>query len=114
MKLCPLGRSIALNRAQSRKRRLVESAREWRWSSAHDLFDLALSDGPTAARPVLDRFPDIAALIEASEDLELSQALRRSEPVGRPLGEDAFLDRVAELAGRNPRPAKRGPKPAKA
>jgi hypothetical protein len=38
------------------------------------------------------------------------QCLRASETIGRPLGSPSFLDRVAKLVGRDPRPAKRGPK----
>ncbi len=49
--------------------------------------------------------------IAASEDEGLSNALRRAESIGRPLGDAAFLDRLEHLTGRSLRPAKRGPKP---
>src|SRR5208337_3584486 len=39
-------------------------------------------------------------------------ALRGAETIGRPLGSPAFLERLAALTGRDPRPRKRGPKPA--
>jgi hypothetical protein len=35
----------------------------------------------------------------------------RSESTGRPLGDGAFLDRVEALLDRDPRPARRAPKP---
>ena len=38
-------------------------------------------------------------------------ALRGAETIGRPLGSPAFLDTIAPLAGRDPRPRKRGPNP---
>jgi len=38
-------------------------------------------------------------------------ALRAAESIGRPLGPPAFLDWLAALAGRDPRPGKRGRKP---
>ena len=42
-------------------------------------------------------------------------ALRAAEPPdrspGRPLGSQAFLDRLAASTGRDPRPKRRGPKP---
>ena len=37
-------------------------------------------------------------------------ALRAAETIGRPLGAPAFLDRLAALTGRDPRPGKRGRK----
>jgi len=36
-------------------------------------------------------------------------ALRAAETIGRPLGAPAFLDRLAALIGRDPRPRKHGP-----
>ena len=43
---------------------------------------------------------------------EAMAALRGAETIGRPLGSPAFLERLATLTGRDPRPSKRGPKPA--
>lgn len=57
-----------------------------------------------------ERVPDFAALLRSGEDAQLSEALRRSETTGRPLGSSAFLDRVEAILGRNLQPAKRGPK----
>jgi len=54
--------------------------------------------------------PGLCALLRAGEDASVSEALRRAECVGRPLGSSAFLDRVEAILGRNPKPAKRGPK----
>ena len=90
---------------------MVGRANEWHWSSVHALLDPERGDGMTDTRPVLDRVPDFAALLASGEDQELSDALRRSETVGRPLGASAFLERVEAILGRDPTPQKRGPKP---
>ncbi|HEX7751233.1 MAG TPA: hypothetical protein VF440_02425 [Novosphingobium sp.] len=60
--------------------------------------------------PVLERIPDFAALLSSGEDARLSDALWRFERTGRPIGASAFLDRVEAILGRDPKPAKRGPK----
>ena len=77
----------------------------------HALLDPTRGDGITDTAPVLERVPDFAALLRSGEDMSLSEALRRSESTGRPLGSSAFLDRVEALLGRDPKPSKRGPRP---
>lgn len=101
-------RYVALNPVRAR---LVQRARDWRWSSVHALLDPVRGDGLTDTGPVLERVPDFAALLAGGEEEALSTALRRSESTGRPLGDSAFLDRVETVLGRNPRPARRGPRP---
>jgi len=101
-------RYVALNPVRAR---LVERAQDWRWSGVHALLDPERGDGLTHTEPVLERIPNFAALLRSGEDAHLSEALRRAETTGRPLGSSAFLDRVEAILGRNPRPAKRGPKP---
>jgi putative transposase len=101
-------RYVALNPVRAR---LVERARDWRWSSVHALLDPARGDGLTDTGPVLDRVPDFAALLASGEDETLSAVLRRSESTGRPLGSSAFLDRIEVSLGRDPKPRKRGRKP---
>ena len=44
----------------------------------------------------------------------LTAALRTAEIIGRPLGAEAFLDRVAQLTGRTTQLLKRGPKTGQA
>lgn len=100
-------RYVALNPVRAR---LTKRAQDWRWSSVHALLDPARGDGITHSAPVLERVPDFAALLQSGEDAQLSEALRRSESTGRPLGSSAFLDHVQAMLGRNPRPQKRGPK----
>ena len=98
-------RYVALNPVRAR---LAARAKDWRWSSVHAL--LGRADGITDTAPVLERVPNFAALLRSAEDAHLSEALRRSESTGRPLGSSAFLDQVEATLGRDPKPAKRGPR----
>lgn len=100
-------RYVALNPVRAG---LAARAADWRWSSIHALLDPARGDGITDCAPVLERVPDFAALVELGENAGLSMALRRAESTGRPLGDSSFLERVAAVLGRDPKPGKRGPK----
>ncbi len=70
--------------------RLVDQATEWPWSSGHAQLGLVRNDHVTDTGPVRARYPDFAALIAARVDQGLSNALRRAESIGRPLGDAAF------------------------
>lgn len=104
-------RYVALNPVRAR---LVERAIDWPWSSVHVHLGRVADDGLTAREPVLSRYPHFAELIAAGEDEAMSHRLRRSETVGRPLGTQAFIERLEREAGRSFKPAKRGPTPKKA
>src|SRR5476649_553786 len=69
-------RYVALNPVRAR---LVRRAVDWPWSSVHVHLGLVADDGVTAKAPVLERYPDFAALIAAGEDEMLSEQLRRAE-----------------------------------
>jgi len=101
-------RYVALNPVRAR---LAARAWDWRWSSVRAHM-AARDDGLATVAPLLERcgfrFVD---LIDAPASDEAMAALRRAETIGRPLGSPAFLDRLAALTGRDPRPRKRGPKP---
>jgi putative transposase len=107
--LMAAARYVALNPARAR---LVSRAQDWRWSSVRAHLDRR-DDGLVSVAPLLDRcngrFIDLIDQPAASETMS---ALRGAETIGRPLGSPAFLDRLATLTGRDPRPGKRGPKPA--
>jgi putative transposase len=100
-------RYVALNPVRAR---LVADARDWRWSSVHAHL-AALADGVTTIAPVLERYPDFAALIAAAPDEAEFARLRRAESIGRPLGDERFIARLEALTRRRLKPAKRGPKP---
>ena len=98
---------VALNPVRAR---LVKQAAQWTWSSVHAHLDPGLDDGLTDTAPVRDRVEDFAGLLRAGEDEALSMALRRAESIGRPLGDDAFMDWIEARLTRQARPAKRGPR----
>ncbi len=90
--------------------RLVETARDWRWSSAPAHLD-GRDDGLVTVAPLLDRCGGrFADLLESEADPAALAALRAAETLGRPLGSPDFLDRLAARTGRDPRPGKRGRK----
>ena len=55
---------------------------------------------------------DFAEFIETEEDPERLDRLRRAESIGRPIGDDAFIEALEEKTRRPLKPGKRGPKPA--
>lgn len=91
---------------------LVPRSRDWRWSSVHALLRPSRGDGLTETTPVLERVDDMQALLKSGEDEAQSMALRRSESTGRPLGGDVFMRKIARITTRDPRPTRRGRKPA--
>ena len=101
-------RYVALNPVRAR---LARRAADWRWSSTPVLLGLVADDGVTVKAPVLERYPDFAALVEAGEDEVLFQRLRQAETIGRPLGSEAFVGQLELASGRTFKPARRGPKP---
>lgn len=100
-------RYVALNPVRAR---LVARAEDWRWSSvrAHLAGE---DDAHVAVAPILSRCAGrFAELIDAEPEPDKMAALRAAETIGRPLGAESFLDKIATLTGRDARPAKRGPK----
>ena len=70
-----------------------------------------IADGVTDLAPILDRFPSREGLFDlAKTDLAAFDRLRRAESIGRPLGSEGFLDRIARVTGRNVKTRKRGRK----
>jgi len=99
-------RYVALNPVRAG---LAARAQDWAWSSIHAY--LGEEDGVTTSAPVHARYPDLSTLIAAGEDEEMSRRLRRAETIGRPVGDDAFLERLETMAGRRLKPHKRGKAP---
>src|SRR5579863_10187486 len=85
----------------------MQSAPSWRRSGRAGL--RAVIGGSPA--PVVERYAGrFADLIGAEPDPRRIAALRAAETIGRPLGSESFLGRIAALTGRDARPRKRGPK----
>jgi putative transposase len=100
-------RYVALNPVRAR---LVERAQDWRWSSARAHLN-ARDDGVTLLKPVLDRFPLFADLLDDPRYDALVAPLRQAETIGRPLGDDSFVAKLEATLNRTLRPLPRGPKP---
>ena len=100
-------RHVALNPVRAR---LVERAQDWRWSSARALLGLE-DDGLTDIAPARARLARFADLLDADEDVEATERLRKGESVGRPIGSEDFLAMLEARTGRRLRPRPRGPKP---
>lgn len=83
----------------------------WPWSSAAALLK-GRDDGLTDAAAVKDQFGDIRLLLGNTPEMEIQElAIRRAESIGRPLGSDAFLQKLERKLDRSLAAAKRGPKP---
>ena len=100
-------RYVSLNPVRAR---LVKRAQDWRWSSTRAHLR-GKDDGLTALAPVKDRFPRFADLLADEPEADLFKTLRAAESIGRPLGNDRFLDRIERRTGLTVKPGKRGPKP---
>ncbi len=68
-------------------------------------------DGLVSVRPLIDRAPHFADLIEGEADAVAFVRLRRSELIGRPLGSAGFVAEIEKRLGRALAPGKRGRKP---
>ena len=102
-------RYVALNPVRAR---LVARTEDWPWSSVRAHL-AGRDDALVQVRPLLDRLPAFAALLEAAADDPAFAALRHAEGTGRPLGSKAFFDDLEARLDRNLSPQKRGPKPRK-
>ncbi|MDQ7011315.1 MAG: transposase [Mariprofundaceae bacterium] len=87
---------------------LVKSAEDYRWSSARAHL-AGRDDRLVKVKPMLDRVPDWSELL-ASGSQDAFDALRMHERTGRPLGDEAFVERMSEIAGRELGRKKPGPK----
>lgn len=104
-------RHVALNPVRAR---LVERAEDWPWSSVRE-HSQGRGDGLVDVKPLLDRLDGrFVDLLDAGRKPESFVTLRAAEGIGRPLGSPAFLERVAALSGRDPRPGKPGRRPKSA
>ncbi len=90
---------------------LVERAEDWAWSSAHAYRPGIRGDGVIDRQAVVPFLRPVRKLIAAGQEDERFKALRKSETIGRPIGDDTFMRQAEEQTGRTLRPGKRGPKP---
>ncbi len=84
------------------------------WSSVRAHLE-GRDDGLVQTAPLVSRAAGrFADLLDEAPDAEKQAALRAAEGIVRPLGSEAFLDLLAGLTGRDPRPGRRGRKPKRA
>jgi putative transposase len=88
---------------------LVKSPGDYPWSSAAAHL-VGRDNVLVKARPLLDVAGDWAPFLSTGCSDEESEALRRHERTGRPLGSDSFLSRLEATLGRPIRRQKPGPK----
>ncbi|WNK01524.1 hypothetical protein L2D14_08820 [Thalassospiraceae bacterium LMO-JJ14] len=99
---------VALNPVRAR---LVGRAEDWRWSSIHAYRRPGTSDGVTDCHAVAPYIEAAMRIIATGEEDARFMSLRRSESIGRPVGDDDFIRAAEKRTGRALKPAKRGPKP---
>ncbi|MEA3051200.1 MAG: REP-associated tyrosine transposase [Sphingomonadales bacterium] len=87
---------------------LAARPEDWPWSSARAHLGES-EDGLTDPLPLLERWPEWRAVIDAPLDEGTRQAIRQRERTGRPLGGKAFVDRFGRTA--SPTGARRGRPP---
>jgi hypothetical protein len=70
-------------------------------------------DDLVTTAPLLERVGDWSAFLSLPADEDEVDILRRHQRTGRPLGDDAFVERLETSLGRNLHPANPAPSPAK-
>ena len=91
---------------------LVAKAEDWPWSSARA--HLAGRDDQLATvAPLLAMIGDWCGFLNSAMPEEELRDIRQHSRTGRPLGDEAFLDRLDGMVGRLLKPQKRGRKPKK-
>ena len=108
--LMAAARYVALNPVRAR---LVERAQDWPWSNVRAHL-AGRDDGLVSVKPLLDRAPRFADLLDGEPDDAAFTPLRRAELIGRPIGAPGFLETIARRLGRAVAPGKRGRKPRNA
>jgi len=89
---------------------VVPHAGEWRWSSAGARLP-GRNNGLVTVAPVLERYGDFGAFLAQETEDDAFRRLRISETTGRPLGSDAWLDKLEQRTGKSLKPQKRDLKP---
>jgi len=102
--LLAAARYVELNPVRAR---LVESAAEWRWSSARAHLS-GRDDCLVKVAPLLAMVSDWQRLLDSALPEDQLKEFRRHGRTGRPLGNDSFLERLEALVGRILRPQKGG------
>lgn len=92
-------RYVSLNPVRAR---LVTRAEDWPWSSVRAHLT-GQDDGLVVVRPVLDRWPRFADMLEVEPTGIEMNALRKAETSGRPLGSKEWVQGLGVVEGRRGR-----------
>ena len=90
--------------------RLVERARDWRWSSARAHL-AGRDDGLVRVKPLLDKVEDWRTFLGEKLTGEELETIRAGERSGRPRGSPQFVKQLERRLGRVLGKQKPGPKP---
>jgi putative transposase len=89
--------------------KIVERAEDYPWSSAR-----AHCEGKTdvliEASPLTEEIPDWRSFINQEEPEETIRSIRRHLVTGRPMGDEAFIEKLERMTGRALKKQKTGPK----
>ncbi len=96
---------IALNPVRAG---LAKRAQDWKWSSIHAHL-AGRDDKITTVAPAISRIGNFANMLEENYDLCAFEALRKAEVTGRPVGDNAFVEKLENQLDRTLKPKKRGP-----
>lgn len=88
---------------------LVKNPEDWKWSSAGAHLR-GEDDAMVVVAPMLHRVGDWSGYLSRPTSERDKALLQLHERTGRPLGSDAFIDRLERRCGRTLRPLKPGPK----
>ncbi len=104
--LLAAARYVELNPVRAR---LVACAGDWPWSSARAHL-AGRNDCLATVAPLLAMVGDWNDFLRSAVPEHELKDIRRHGRTGRPLGDETFVARLEELAGRVLKPQKRGPK----
>jgi putative transposase len=102
--LLAAARYVELNPLRAR---LVESPVDWPWSSTRAHL-VGRDDKLVKASPLLAMIGDWSVFLRSAMPEDELETIRRHGRTGRPLGDEAFLDRLEAVAGRVLKPQKAG------
>jgi putative transposase len=94
--LLAAARYVELNPVRAR---LVQTAAEWRWSSARAHLS-GCDDCLVKVAPLLAMVPDWQGLLDSALPEDQLKEFRRHGRTGRPLGNESFVERLEALVGR--------------
>jgi putative transposase len=86
-------------------------ASDYKWSSARVRCGLAYDSLLDQTWPPAGLIPDWAEWLAGEDDEAREKSIRRNTSVGRPCGDQSFIERIEQQTHRTLRPKRRGRKP---